>query len=229
MQDAPSDSSADILVLGDADGPAQSEISPTRRSKRRKKAVESAASNGAASEDESILVLHNNCNETQDNSEYLLNSKTGRYIIICRHGAFQKEFYFEGSELVGEIYDSLFSEGKSGRICHEGSRLSRYLSIADSGFFPGMNYITIDGEKEFKLKDQVTLKIQRNAYAEDDMELVFDKTKGIDDLVGWITRTYDLDESSVELVFNGIPMPRDVAINERLSDDDVLDLVVIRE
>ena len=178
--------------------------------------------------EEEILVLSESCSKSEEIQEETNlreenEKKDAKYIVIFKHKEFSKVFYYSGKEMASEMYDSIFKNHNKGKLYCEGSKISRHLTIAESGFFPGTNYVVLSGDDEASLKDALNLRLKRND-ASPDSEILFDSSKQIRDLLEYIRKDNQMDDE-MRVVYNGKILNEQAIIKDVLVEGSAFDLV----
>lgn len=160
-------------------------------------------------------------------SSPLQSADDKKYRIIFKRDDLVREYLLSATDSAELIYSDLFGDDISRRLFYEDNKISRFLSIADNGFFPGTNYIYPAEEDRHPLRNHLSLTIQLDQEARNNIELGCTHDQTIRDVLQLLCSRHSVAVDGKHLSINGLLLDGARAIGECLETGDVLDLVEV--
>ena len=114
-----------------------------------------------------------------------------------------------------------------GRLFSDGFKLSKFLTVKESGFFPGINYITLSDEDEDSLKSLYEITVQLSENQEENNVMKFSCFQKISEIVEKVKEKNGIVDNFLSASFNGFLLNDNAVIDHVVESCDVIDLVSV--
>lgn len=175
--------------------------------------------------DNSNIAILNSKDRSNIKPEVSIDNAQSKYIIKFKSDKFEKTFFVNDSDLMEDIYKDLLGSDLDTKLYYEGMKLSRYLTIEESGFFPGLNYITCKDEKKKPDNENLTVCLRFDDNPRNDLVLNINGKYAISDLINAINKEKLIEITDKMLISNGVVLENSSIISHFLSSGDCIDVV----
>lgn len=148
-----------------------------------------------------------------------------KYILWLKVGTCNKTFALNGSDSLEIVYRELFGDNMEGKLYFEEMKLSRFLTVEESGFFPGVNYISMKDDESFLETENIDISVKLDENMENDLKVSCLGPERVNDLIGKIVASSGIDLSVKKLVSNGVVLPGDALIADCFTSGDCVDVI----
>lgn len=155
-----------------------------------------------------------------DNKKMKIADEEKKYTIKFKMNSFEKIFYMDDDDTVDDLYKGIFADDLVPKLFYEDAKLSRLLTIDESGFFPGINYITSDAKPEYFGKKNIKLVIKFDEDITNDMVIEIDPESTIKSIIDLIPNR----KTKFFLIRNGKLLNPNDKLDE-IEDGDIIDVV----
>lgn len=152
------------------------------------------------------------------------HQKDAKYIVRFGTGDFQRDYYMNDDDPLEIIYESLFGNDRERRIFYEGMKLSRLLSVGESGFFPGINYVYLPDDETLPLPPKTSVTVKFDDNAENDLAIVLESADVVGSVLERIELEKGMDLSGKCLIYNGTVLDEQSKLGD-LIEDGIIDVV----
>lgn len=203
------------LVLENAGQPIKNEESVQQAENKMQEIAEQSADSGAVEARPLCSLASEGGNEAP------------AYTIIFKKGSYEKEFVLNADDCFDIVYRSLFGDDLDRKLVCLENRLSRHLSVAENGLFPGVNYVTLPESDDRGLSSVVDITVQLGG----DERLVLSLSRGqtVADLLGQVEAAKGVSTAGMQASFNGLLLRQEREIGSALESNDVIDVVCVNQ
>jgi len=163
------------------------------------------------------------CNNAEDNNKDVNDSN--EYILRLKTGTRDKTFALNGSDSMEIVYCDLFGDNMEGKLYFEEMKLSRFLTVEESGFFPGVNYIFMKDDESFLGTGNIDISVKFDENVENDLKVNCLGPERVNDLIRKIVASSNIDLSVKKLVLNGVVLPGDALIADYFASGECVDVI----
>lgn len=167
------------------------------------------------------ILTSNNITQL-DATKNILPDINAKYIIKFKSGDFEKIFYKNDNDLVESIYQELFGNDETKKLYCEDSKLSKFFTIEEAGFFPGVNYITTDSDEYFEKIKNINLTLKVGENIENDIKITLFKLEKVEKLFLFLQ---NYDKNDFYLINNGSILKNDDLLKDCCDEEDCIDVV----
>lgn len=175
-------------------------------------------------EDANKTHIETKTNKDEKNYTCDVTHSDKKYTIILQLDNLVKKYYMDGDESADLLYKYIFPDKADGKLYFDDNKISKYLSISENGFVPGINYIQMD-DSEIEVSSLIMkLLIQVSEDSNENIQVLIPVEMSVEELLKEINKKVEVHNK--HLIFNGVLLHSHYKIKNFLESGSVLDLVL---
>lgn len=170
------------------------------------------------------LTKHKKLEDTKADLKEDASTMNSKYVIKFKSGSYEKIFYKNDKDTVESIYKDIFGGDQTRKLLYEDMKLSRFFTVEEAGFFPGINYITAENDAQFEELSNINLTLKIGDNPENDLKISHSRFESVKNLFNHLK---DQANNQYCLINNGEILKNEDVIDDCCDDGDCVDVVNI--